>query len=102
MEGMISQRQSNWGKGWCDKHKINSSFYNNEKGYKREMYIEDSNRINNVLVFQRREFLFPSSFSVSSSSTSSNYSSISSSCSSSVSSDKPSDEEVAFYMYLTE
>jgi hypothetical protein len=31
MEGMTTERQTNWGKGWCDTNKIPSIFNNKEE-----------------------------------------------------------------------
>jgi hypothetical protein len=98
MEGMTLERLTNWGKGWCDTHNLDSIFYNKEDGYNKEQFEEDNNRINNIPSSKRQVPLLPNSLSVSSSSPSTS----SSTSSSFVSSDEPSEEELAFYTNLTE
>jgi hypothetical protein len=71
MEGMTSERQTNWGKGWYDTNNIPSTFYNKEEGYNKEWFEEDNNRIN--IVFNK---INNSSISSSSSSSISSTSSL--------------------------
>jgi hypothetical protein len=45
MKGITPERQAKWGKGWCDTHKITSTFYSKKERHNKELFEEDNNRI---------------------------------------------------------